>query len=138
MYVFFGHKKLLKFILSKKIFSGSHAPAWEPIRDALRPAMQSIVAGIPNPEVGNEECRASFFWFPRAGVGTDSGRAASRDAEHRGRHSQPRGWERGKIFSGSHAPAWEPIRDALRPAMQSIVAGIPNPEVGNEELLIKY
>ena len=30
-------------------------------------------------------------------MGTDSGRAASRDAEHRGRHSQPRGWERGTI-----------------------------------------
>jgi hypothetical protein len=34
------------------------------------------------------------FWFPRAGVGTNSGRA-----------SVP-------SFSGSHAPAWEPIPDA--------------------------
>jgi hypothetical protein len=56
-------------------FSGSHAPAWEPIPDA--PASRLFL--VPTRRRGNRfrtRQRPVFFWFPRAGVGTDSGRAS--------------------------------------------------------------
>jgi hypothetical protein len=69
-------------------FSGSHAPAWEPILDA--PA-------------------SSFFWFPRAGVGIHSRRASVvsifSDVPV---FLLPQIRDAGASGLGYHASAWEP------------------------------
>ena len=80
-------------------FSGSHAPAWEPIWDA------PVYFLVPTRRRGNRfGTRRCIFWFPRAGVGTDLGRAgvrfgglAARDAGMSRMRSHAGAWER-EIF----------------------------------------
>ena len=54
----------------------------------------------------------NVFWFPRASVGTESGRASvqssKNDADVTRCRSSPQEWDAGASRTGSHAGAWEP------------------------------
>jgi hypothetical protein len=109
-------------------YPGSHAPAWEPI-----PELGSATVCIPTQERGNEAalgnglpldaaspwltCEIGGFSLPGAVPAYGGGKPSTAGCTRR-------------IFSGSHAPAWEPI-----PELGSATVCIPTQERGNEAAL---